>query len=189
MKRFIIMAVAMASSTSWAQAVSKAKIAELSAHRVERLVTLGKIDSTFNTRLERIDATAVGGNPVAFTSLVSQTQPASGKPMQLQLSWDKDGKPLAYQVVAGGVAGPDPQWPDADAVTLAEDSLHYVLDNAATDPKILQFYNGFTFLVLTKGSLGGKLVSQAHIESTQTTDKLLIYLNTDGAFNSKNIVP
>lgn len=184
---FAILATAL-SSSAWAQSVSKAKIAELSAHRVDKLVVLGKIDATFRTKLERIDVAAVSEGAVVFKSLVSQTQPGAGKPMQVQLSFDKDGKPLAYQLIAGGVAGPDPQWPDKDALTLAEDCLHYVIDNS-TDAKVKPFNDGYTFMVLTKGTLGGVLVARGEVNTSLATSKLDVYVKPDGTFVEADVVP
>ena len=184
---FAILATVL-SSSAWAQSVSKAKIAELSAHRVDKLIVLGKLDATFRTKLERIDVTSVSEGAVVFKSLVSQTQPGAGKPMQVELSFDKDGKALAFKPIAGGVAGPDPQWPDKDALTLAEDCLHYVIDNAS-DAKVKPFNEGYTFMVLTKGMLDKNLVARGEVNSSQTASKLDVYVKTDGTFVEADVVP
>ena len=189
MKRIIFMMAAMTVHLcAWAQAVSIAKVAELSAHRVERLVTLGKIDAGFNTRLEKITVAAVSLGSVAFKSMVSQTQPGTGQPMQLEISFDQAGKPLTFQIVAGGVAGPDPQWSGTDAVTLAEDSLHYLIDNL-NDPRLKKFNEGLSTVMLSKGQIGSSDVARGQILSSLTTDKLNVYSKLDGTFISAEIVP
>lgn len=190
MKLFLVSIVgaALTSSPSWAATVSTSKVAELTAHRIDRLVSLGKIDNGFLTSLESLEVTAVNQPPVAYKVRVSQTQPANAPPIQLDLSFDKDGKPLAYQPVAGGVAGPDPQWTGIDAVGLSENALHYVLENA-TDPKLKKFSDGLSTFTLVKGDLNGATVARGRVQSSLTTEKLEIYLQLDGTFISALVVP
>lgn len=190
MNKIFLMALAglVNSGTVWAVPASSAKIAELSSHRVNRLVDLGKISADFSKKLEKIEVTAVSDGPVAFKSRVSQTQPPTGLPIQLELSFDQAGKPLAFQVIAGGVAGVDPQWPDKDPATLTENALHYVLENTA-NPKVKQFFDGLTGYTLVKGDLNGALVGRAQVMSSLTTEKLNIYVKLDGTFISAEITP
>ena len=183
----VLLATALTSTAAFA-AVSKAKIAELSAHRIDRLVALNKIDRNFLTRLEKIEVTAVNQPPVAFKSRISQVQPPSGQPLQLDLSFDQDGKALAFQPVAGGVAGPDPQWPGIDPGSLTENALHNVLENA-TDAKMKTFYEGLTSFTLSKGDIRGTTVARAQIQSSLTTERLNVYLSPDGTFISAEVVP
>lgn len=186
---FSAIALLLSANVSWAAPASKAKVAELTAHRIDRLVALNKIDASFLNRVEKIEVTAVSQNPIAFKVRASQTQPENGsQPMQLDLSFDKDGKALAYQVVAGGNAGPDPQWPDKDAATLTENTLHYVLDNA-NDAKVKKFFDGLTMFTLIKGDLNGTVVARGQVLSSQTTEKLNVYVKLDGTFISAEIVP
>lgn len=176
-------------NVSWAAPASSAKVAELTAHRIDRLVSLGKIDGNFLTKLEKVEIKISNQDPVAFTARASQSQPENGsQPMQLHLSFDKEGKVLAYQVVVGGSAGPDPQWPDKDAATLTENTLHYVLDNAA-DPKVKMFFDGLTTFTLTKGQLNGSTVARGQVHSSLTAEKLNIYVKLDGTFISAEIIP
>lgn len=190
MKKTILTTIAflMTASVSWAAPVSIAKVAELTSHRIDRLVALGKIDASFLNRMEKIEVVPVNEAPVAFKVLVSQTQPVQGQALQLGLSFDKDGRPLAFQVVPGGVAGEDPQWTGKDAASLTENALHYVLENAA-DPKVKMFFDGLTMFNLTKGDLNGAVVARGQVLSSLTTQKLNIYLNLDGTLLSTEIVP
>lgn len=189
MKTLLVAALVAMAPTAFAQTVSSAKIAELTAHRVDRLVQLKKIDPTFNTKLERVEVSQAGPAPVAFRSLVSQTMPAQGAPIQLELLFDAAGKPLSFKVLPDGVAGPDPLYNGGkDAVSLLENSLHEALENA-TDPDIAPFYNSLTSVTLTKGKAQGMDASRAQITSSATTKKLNVYLMLDGMFMSKEIVP
>lgn len=187
MNKILFAAMLMSSTHAFAQSISKAKIAELAAHRIDRLVTLGKIDANFTKRLEKIAVTAVNQPPVAFNVRASQTAPAQGQPVQLDLSFDKGGKVLGFQVVSG-TAGADPQWTDKDAASLAENALHYVIDNAG-NPKVKMFNEGLTSFTLIKGELNGAIVARGQMTSSQTTEKLNVYLKLDGTLISTEVIP
>jgi hypothetical protein len=168
--------------------VTNAKAIELSAHRIDRLVALNKIDASFLKKLEKMEVIVVQNQaPVYYKVRVSQTQPAQGAPLQLDISYDEDGKPLSFQLVAGGAAGPDVAWTDKDADTLAENSLHYILENNA-DAKVALFDKGAASFTLSKGTLNGQDVARAQMTSTLTTDKLNIYSKLDGTFISAEVV-
>ena len=168
--------------------VSLAKAAELSAHRIDRMVALGKLDAAFLKKIEKIEAMVQNQPPTYFHVVVSQTQPAQGAPLQVNITFDQDGKPLASQGVAGGVAGPDYAWPGVDAVTLLENSLHYAIDNSA-NPQVSPFDKGFTKITLTKGSYKGQPVARGQIFSSLTAQKLNVYLGFDGALLGTEFVP
>lgn len=187
-KLFLAALVAYLPASAFAQNVTSGKIAELTAHRIERLVQINKISATYETFLEKVDVSSVTGQaPVAFKAVVSLTQPTQGNPVQLELLFDAAGKPLSYKEVAG-TGGADPKWPTANAQALYESSTHFLDDNKA-DPKILPFYNGATSLVLTKGKLQGADVCRVQISSSMTTSKLNVYLMLDGMVMSSEIIP
>ena len=168
--------------------VTKAKAIELSAHRVDRLVALKKIDASFLKKLDTIDVIVVENQgPVYYKTRVSQTKPTQGNPMQLEISLDEDGKPLAFQIIPNGVAGPDMAWPDKNSVELTENALHYVLENAS-DAKIVPFDTAAVSITLSKTILEKQTVVVGQVSSSTTTDKLNIYLNFDGTFISAEVV-
>lgn len=168
--------------------VTKAKAIELSAHRVDRLVALNKIEASFLKKLDTIEVTVVQNQgPVYFKTRVSQTKPAEGNPLQLEISLDHDGKPLAYQLVPNGVAGPDLAWPVKNSGELTENALHYVLENA-NDPNIAPFDTDAVSFTLSKAVLDKQTVALGQLTSSATTDKLNIYLNLDGTFISAEVV-
>jgi len=192
MKTFIFLTSLILSISSFAHpngpGVTNAKAIELSAHRIDRLVTLGKIDASFLKNLEKMEVSVVQNQaPVYYKVRVTQTQPAQGTPLQLDISYDDDGKPLSFEVIAGGVAGPDAGWTDKDAGSLAENALHYILENN-TDAKVALFDKGLTSFVLTKGALNGETVARGQASSNLTTDKLNIYLKLDGTFISAEVI-
>jgi len=192
MKTFIFLTSLILSISSFAHpngpGVTNAKAIELSAHRIDRLVTLGKIDASFLKNLEKMEVSVVQNQaPVYYKVRVTQTQPAQGTPLQLDISYDDDGKPLSFEVIAGGVAGPDAGWTDKDAGSLAENALLYILENN-TDAKVALFDKGLTSFVLTKGALNGETVARGQASSNLTTDKLNIYLKLDGTFISAEVI-
>lgn len=168
--------------------VTNAKAAELSAHRIDRLVTLGKIDQSFLYKFDKLEITVANQPPVYYKVTVSQTKPIEGSPLQLEISFDDDGKPISYQVSAGGAAGPDIGWSAKDAVSLAENALHYVLENNS-DQKIALFDRALSSFSLTKVQLNGQEVAQGQMTSSLTSEKLNVYLTLDGTFISAEIVP
>ncbi len=169
--------------------ISTAKIAELSAHRADRLIALGKIDGAFVTRTETIEVTAVAGPaPVAYKSIVSQTQPQSGQPIQLELQFDHDGKSLSFKVLTGGIAGADMMWSPKNAGELIENGMHYVLDNSS-NATIAPYFKDFTKLVLVKGSLAGKDVGLVQVTASSQAKRLNVYVNLDGTLNSVAVEP
>ena len=132
MKQILIIASLMLGLTGQAHAaaITLAKAAELSAHRIDRLVALNKIDSSFSKKMDQIDVAVIENQaPVFYKATVSQTKPAQGQPMQVEISLDKDGKPLAFQLIPNGVAGPDAGWSAKIAGELIESTLHYVLEH------------------------------------------------------------
>ncbi len=170
------------------QTASNAKAAELSAHRIDRLVALGKIDASFMKNVTTIQVAVIQNQPPVFFKVrVSQAQPAQGAPLQVDISFDDEGKPLAFQTVAGGVAGPDQNWPDKDPVSLSENCMHYILENNA-DAQVGLFDKGLASFVLTKGTLNGQAVAQGQVTSSLTSDKLNVYLKLDGTLISAEVV-
>lgn len=192
MKTLILLTSLLLSASSFAHpngpGVTNAKAIELTAHRIDRLVTLGKIDASFLKNLEKMEVAVVQNQaPVYYKVRVSQTQPEVGAPLQLDISYDDDGKPLSFEVIANGITGPDAGWTDKDAGSLAENALHYILENNA-DAKIALFDKGISSFTLTKGSLNGEIIARGQALSTLTTDKLNIYLKLDGTFISAEVI-
>lgn len=193
MKKLVLgLVVSLISVTGFAHddgKVSTAKVAELSAHRIDRLVTLNKIDSGFLKKLDKIEVTKVeNAAPVAFKSVVSQTKPATGSPLQVEILFDHDGKPLSFKALAGGAAGSDPQWTEKDAGSLVENALHYVLENSAL-PMVAPYFSSLTSFTLNKGTLNGKPVVDGVLASSAQAQKLHVYLKLDGTFISAEVLP
>jgi hypothetical protein len=177
-----------ASIKSFADTMAMARVAELTAHRIERLISLGKIDASYSTRTENIEITAAGPAPVAFKALVSQTKPLQGAPLQIEILFDGAAKPLSFNVIPGGIAGSDPLWTDVNAVSLFEEALHEVLENAE-NIQFAPFYANLTSVKLTKEFSNNMVVARAQVSSSETAAKLNIYFKLDGTFVSSELVP
>ena len=164
----ILTATQMVFAQEAAPSIVKAKAAELTAHRVDRLVSLNKIDGSFLTKAAKMEVSIVQNQAPAYYKVrVSQTQPASGEALQMDVVYDGNGKPLSYTVLPGGNAGPDEGWTGVDAITLMENGLHYVL---------------------TKGQLNGKTVAHTQMKSSESALSLNVYVNLDGTFVSAEFI-
>lgn len=185
----ILTVTQMAFAQEAAPGIVKAKAAELTAHRIDRLVSLSKIDGSFLTKTAKMEVVVVQNQAPAYYKVrVSQTQPASGEAMQMDVVYDGNGKPLSYNVLAGGNPGPDEGWTGVDAVTLMENGLHYVLENGEKNANVKPFYTALTTITLTKGQLNGKTVARTQMKSSESALTLNVYVNLDGTFISAEFV-
>lgn len=192
MKRIFIVGLTLSLlSTARAEAIPLSKAAELGIHRIERLVTLNKIDGNFVNHFSGISAESLTHNAPtdpAFKASGLQVPGADGKSHEVDIFMDVTGKALSYTVINGSDSVSVPTWPDKDPVSLGEDSMHYILDNAPTTPALQPFYASFTSLALTQGmDANGRTMSRATIRSSATNLILEIFLNFDGTFSSYNI--
>ena len=169
--------------------IAKAKVAELTAHRIDRLVSLNKIDPSFLTKTAKMEVSVLQDQaPAYFKVHVTQTQPAQGEALQLDVVYDNKGKPLSYAVLPGGNPGPDEAWTGVDAVTLLENGLHYVLENGEKDGKVKPFLTSLLTITLSKGQIGGKPAALTQMKSSESDLTLNVYLNLDGSFISAEFV-
>ena len=172
-----------------APSIVKAKAVELTAHRVDRLVSLNKIDSSFLTKAAKMEVSVVQNQAPAYYKVrVTQTQPSSGEAMQMDVVYDGNGKPLSYTVLPGGNSGPDEGWTGVDAITLMENGLHYVLENGEKDANVRPFYTALTTITLSKGQLNGKPVARTQMKSSESALTLNVYVNLDGTFVSAEFI-
>ena len=172
-----------------APGIVKAKAVELTAHRVDRLVSLNKIDSSFLTKAAKMEVSVVQNQAPAYYKVrVTQTQPSSGEAMQMDVVYDGNGKPLSYTVLPGGNAGPDEGWTGVDAITLMENGLHYVLENGEKDANVRPFHTALTTITLSKGQLNGKPVARTQMKSSESALSLNVYVNLDGTFVSAEFI-
>jgi hypothetical protein len=182
-----VLTVSMGAS---AASITLAKAAELTAHRVDRLVTLSKIDASFLKKAAKIEISSIENTPpAAFRAVVSQTAIAEGTALKLEIIFDGDGKALFFQQLPGGQPGPEPAWPLIDPITLLEDSLHYVLDNGTADSRLAPYLTSLSTVVLSKGQKDGQEIAISTMTSLAQPQKLKVYLKMDGTFISAEVAP
>lgn len=170
-----------------AETLAIAKAAELACHRIERLVTLNKIDATFLSNFYSIQIVALpAGSPTdpAFKATGFLVPGPDNQGTKIDIMMDSKGKALAHTVVAGSL-GQAPAWPVKDPVTLAENALHYVLDNGPSNADVAPFYADLqdVSLLQVKDSQN-QVFAKALFRSSRTTKVLEVILKSDGTFVS-----
>lgn len=194
MKKFILpLFLAFSIAPSFADVestIAPARAAELSSHRIERLVNLKKIDGTFISKLHTIELQKLTKNQVtdpAYLSTVSQYDGVDGTKNQVEIFLDDQGKALSFNVKSGSAAANAPVWSDKDPSTLVENGLHFVLENNETKADVKPFHTGFISMELFKGTRGGHDVAVVKIASKETQDHLYVFLKLDGTFEAYEI--
>jgi hypothetical protein len=171
----------------FAEGMTTTKIAELAAHRLDRLITQGKVDQAFNTHLEKINVALSTDSPTAFRAEIIQTALPETLPLRLEILFDANGKVLSFAQLPGGAAGANPQWTEADGITLIENALHAVMDHDH-DANIQPFSQSINSLTLGKATYAGEHVALVIMNSLQTTAKLYVFLKLDGKFLTATII-
>lgn len=187
-----IFTLTLLNNMAFAEAVSLAKAAELACHRIERLVTLRKIDEKFLTRFYSLEVQALppgGPSDPAFKILASQFPGSDGNSSKVELLMDLNGKTLSQNVLQGTESEGFPSWTDKDPVTLSENSLHQILEGWISNPNLKPFFTGLKNLHLTQVKDNqGKILARVEIRSLETNEILEIFVGTDGNFVSSNIL-
>ena len=182
---------AFAATTSFA-AIGNAKVVELGCHRLERLVTLGKADETFLTKLKSLELivlTPTKPTDPSFKIIASQHTGADGTTKQVEMMMDAAGKGIAQVVKEGTESDSAPTWGDKDAATLIEQSLHYVNDHASEHVELKPFQTELKSLTLMQVTNNqGNKVARIEMVSTATAQKLEVNLNEQGSVESTNTV-
>lgn len=164
------------------------KVTELGVHRIERLVTLKKIDDAFRTNLAAMTAERSTENGAVFKVYGHQAPGADGKSSVVTLWMDGEGKTLSFAVTPGTASANPPLWPDKDAVTLVEEGLHFVLEGWAQHPDVKPFYTGLQSIIMAPSQdAQGQLLAQYKVTSDDDTKTLTINLKPDGTFVSYEI--
>lgn len=168
--------------------VAITKAVELGVHRIERLVTLKKIDPMFTANLYalRAERTTDAANPYKVYGYVLPD--ASNQSSTISMVTDPNGKVTSYTV--GGIFQPASpvNWPIKDAATLIEDGLHFVLEGWTQYPDVKAFYLGLTSITMSAGTdAQGKQIAVFAVTSDDDARTLYIRLKTDGTFISHEI--
>jgi hypothetical protein len=173
--------------------VSNAMASHLALHHLEHLVALNKIDPSFQTMFKAMAVTAIPHSAVtdpAFKVTAEQYAAADGSKSTLETVMNSAGKALTDTPhMASGAAQGAPTWPDKDAITLAEQAQHYLLDPAQLQkPELQPFIVSLSGFTLTQIANGNGVLAQVDISSFKSDKRFRILLNTDGTVVSGNIV-
>ena len=185
-----------------AEEISQAKAAELSLHRMERLVTLENIDKSFVKDFRALKVAVLEKKDPAdprFYILAEQYAAEDGTKNELELWFNPDAPDRRKQwppfnVKSGGSATGAPQWPveEKDAVTLAENASHYILDNWQTKEELKLYNEKLVSLSLTQVVREtGEIIAQVDFEvSDKDAPILRVFIKAqDGGFDSAVLVP
>lgn len=153
---FFSLAAAVCAVSASAQDAPRGKAAELSLHRLEKLVILRRIDPSFLTASTSVTLEAPRTEDPYYIAKIAQVPGADGTRKVLEVQLDFEGRVLRHSVAAGAESVGAPVWPDKDPVTLMEYALHCVVGEligtstvCADRMAILEPYlNGFKALTL-----------------------------------------
>ncbi|MBF0315963.1 MAG: hypothetical protein HQK50_08855 [Oligoflexia bacterium] len=180
-------------NNAYAEKVVNAKGAELTLHRLERLVFLKKINESFLTKFRSLELFVLEPQTPedpSYKSLVKEYANANGSHNVLSVFLDENGKAMLHEAASAGDAQGAPTWPETDPVTLSENALHFVLEEGAKgNPEILPFYNAFLSLEISQASNpDGSIKAHVKMVSKNQPKALLVIMNSDGTFNSSKIL-
>ena len=185
-----VFAMSCITPCAFAHWVSNAKAAELSLHRLERLVILRRVDAEFQTKMKelKLEKVSAGGEEFNFNTVNFQYPAADGTQKNLEIVLNDDGRATSYKENAGGPAVGAPVWPDKDSVTLAERALHFVQDQSGS-PDIAPYNDKMTRQRLWQETNAlGEAIAVSDITIDERTDILRVRIKANGDYLSYELV-
>ena len=171
--------------------VTNAKAAEISSHRIGRLVDTGKISESFLLNMQQLDVVALPHNSAgvpAFQVNVKQNVGQDGKQSELKILLDMNGKFLSH-VVLSEVETTQIEWPDSPVSELIESLLHYVTEQNPAGINIKPFNEKMKSLKVSKKSNSdGTVQAIMTIESSVSTQTLEITLSSSGVVQNVGLI-
>lgn len=165
-------------------AVAIAKATELGVHRIERLVTLKKIDPMFQSHLYAMKAERTTESGAAY-KVYGYVQPdANNQASTITMLSDAQGKVLSYTVSQTFQPANPVSWPDKDALTLTENGLHFVLEGWVQHPEVKAFFLGLSSITMRAVNAGGTLLAEFAVTSDDDAHTLIVRVKADGTFHS-----
>ena len=175
--------------------LSKAKVAELSLHRIERLVTLEDIDRSFIDKLQSLKVEVLEStspDDPKFYVTASQYPGEDDTKNEVELWFNPDAKEIKkkwrFNVKPGSAAHNAPSWPvNIDAVTLVESATHYILDNCTSHEELMPYNEKLTSLTVSQiVRESGEILAQVDFEISDPGTPILRVLvkASDGVVDS-----
>lgn len=174
------------------QGLSSAKAAELALHRIEKLVFLKKIESSFQTKFIQLNLEVLvqklPSDPL-FKAVASQPMAADGTQKKVEIILDAQGRTLQTYITKASEAETVPNLADKDPLTIAELSLHFLIDNVESKPELDVFADKLLSLSLAQVSTPeGKVQVFTEIKTAGVKETLLIRSNSQGEVESFELV-
>ncbi len=190
--KFWVVVSAFAVYGSSASAVTKVEAAELSLHRAERLIDLGKIDETYSTKFkaltfEELPGPVAAGKP-AYKIVHQQVPNSNGTAKKLELLEDSDGKPVPndFKVIEGGEPEKAPVWSDKSATELTEEPLHVI--TRLNKPEYQPFIKNLATITLSQVSKNGAVMGLVVVTASGTADTLETLISEKGKTDGDPVV-
>ncbi|QDK44671.1 hypothetical protein DOM22_05595 [Bdellovibrio sp. ZAP7] len=171
-----------------ANTITISKATELGVHRIERLVTLKKIDAFFLSGLASLRAESSSESGATYKVYGYTEAGSDGTYLTITLLMDAQGKTLSHQITEGLKPASPINWPIKDASSLMEEGLHFVLEGWAQNSDVKPFYTGLQSIVLTpEYDASGNLLARFTVKSDDVAQTLTIILKPDGTFVSHEV--
>lgn len=193
MKNLILLLAFTLTTTAYAHpenpdVIVVSKATELGVHRIERLVTLKKIDPMFITSLTGLKAERTDDVTTPYKIYGFVTPDSNNQSSTITMLSDPKGKVVSHSVSETFQPANPVNWPEKDAVTLIEDALHFVLEGWVENPDVKAFYLGLMSITMTPDQdAQGNLIASFQVTSDDDPRTLYILLKTDGTLISHEI--
>lgn len=174
-------AVFLNASAAYA-ALTHAKVVELAAHRIGRMVDTLAIEENYVNRIHKFQLTAltkVAPTDPAFRVVVSQAPPATGDAHSVELKMSDTGKTLNEKETRGQDSANAPAWQPTDPLTLTETALHFVTDSK--EASIQPFKTGAETVTIEQVQLGGDKIGRITISAINSTTLLEVDIDLTNA--------
>jgi hypothetical protein len=184
----IFVSLGMSASANAAR-ISTGNAAELTAHRIEKLVFLKKVDLTFQTQFRGLEVRSItpGGVGVAsFEVIGSQAADQGLEAAKISVILDETGKALSNEQ-AGTAAKSLPVWKGKDPLTLTELSIHLIEHLMPKDKAVVPFYSDMKAIRISQMEMGTSTMTTVEVVSNVTTKKLSLDIGLDGTLGSYQI--
>ncbi len=163
-------------------ALTHAKVVELAAHRIGRMVDTLAIEENYVSRIHKFQLTTltkVAPTDPAFRVVTSQVPPATGIAHSVELLMSDTGKTLSDKETRGQDSANAPIWQPTDPLTLTEIVLHFVTDSK--EVSIQPFKTGAETVTIEQVELGGNKIGRVTISAINSTTLLEVDIDLTNA--------
>lgn len=155
--------------------ISPAKVSELSLHRIDRLATLKKIDTSFLSAIKTVELSIVENSaPLKFSITITQ-EPIQNLPLSINLGFDLEGKSLFYKVSENGIANTNSFWGNKSRNIFFENSFHYILDNHDQNVNLKKYFDYFSKAEIFEETTQARVT----VSNFQDSEKLNLILDAE----------